>query len=152
MKHPLSTIYYDHQVARVLAILPAIGAWDPAPLALPCAGFDNVTLYFTYTGGGQQAAAAFRFRIDASATFNSAAWYQMSLYGALPVVDHADTQSDIQRESIEYGITAADATERFVYGPIDLGGAVELIRVVAAETGVVGTPGTLGILARFGND
>ena len=145
--HPISTTYLDNQVARVAAALAAAGAWDGAPLELPCAGFKNVTLYFKYTRGA--ANGAFGFRADICSDYLGVLWYQMSLYSALGVVTNADTQSDLQRESIEYGATGA-AAEYFVYGPVELGGNVEMIRIGAHETGVVGTPGVLEILARFG--
>ena len=41
--HPISTTYLDQQVARAAAALPAAGAWDPAPVAMPCSGFKKVT-------------------------------------------------------------------------------------------------------------
>ena len=147
MSHPISATYLDNQVARVAAALPAAGAWDGAPLELQCAGFKNVTLRFRYTRGA--ANGAFAFRADTCPDYLGVVWDQMSLYSALGVVTNADTQSDIQRESIEYGATGA-AAEGFTYGPVELGGNVEMIRVGAHETGVVGTPGVLEILARFG--
>lgn len=147
--HPLSTVYLDQQTARVLAALPAAGAWDATPLELPCQGFRTVVLYFTYTGGAQAVNPAFAFRIDACPEYTGTNWFQMSLYASQPVVTGADTESDVQRESIEYGATGA-AAETFVYGPVEIGTAVELIRVPAHETGDVATPGTLEILARFG--
>ena len=145
--HPISAIYLDNQVARVAAALAGAGAWDGAPLELQSGGFKNVTLYFKYTRG--DAGGAFGFRADLCSDYLGVLWYQMSLYSALPVVTGADTQSDLQRESIEYGATAA-AAEYFIYGPVELGGNAEMIRVNAHETGAVGTPGTLEILVRFG--
>ena len=147
MSHPISATYIDNQVARVAAALGAAGAWDVAPLELQCGSFKNVTLHFRYTRGA--ANGAFGFRADTCPDYLGVLWNQMTLYSALGVVTNADTQSDLQRESIEYGATAA-AVEGFVYGPIELGGNVELIRIGAHETGVIGTPGTLEILAKFG--
>ena len=60
-----------------------------------------------------------------------------------------DTASNVQRERIAYGSIAAAGVQTFVYGPIELDGALERIRVVCAESGVVGTPGVCGIIAVF---
>ena len=148
MVFPVSTQYLDQQVARVSAALPAAGAWDATPLELPCQGFRTVTLYMTYTEGEQAADGAFAFRLEVSPTYNGVAWFLGSLYSANAVVTGADTESDVQRESVEYGATGA-AAELFTFGPIEIDPAAELVRFPAHETGIVGTPGTLEILARF---
>lgn len=145
MTHPISDTYLDVQTARASAALPAAGAWDAAPSELACPGFETVTLFFTYTRGA--AGGAFGFKIELSPNFAGATWHQAALYDAGAVASGADSASNIQRESIVYGSTAAGA-EGFAYGPFALNG-VERIRVAAHETGVVGTPGTLGVEARF---
>ena len=147
MSHPFSPVYLDQQIARVLAILPAAGAYDPTPLELYCNTFGRVTLFFTYTAG--KIVGAFAFRIDTSPDGAGAVWDRMTLYDPAVVATGFDIQSDIQREAIEYGTLGADP-ETFVYGPIALGGAAERIRIAAAETGDLVFRGTLEIRAVFG--
>jgi hypothetical protein len=113
---------------------------------MSCAGFDSVTLYISYTRGA--AGGDVQFRIDYSPDSAGAVWHQGSVYAAGAVASGADTVSNVQREEIEYGSTGATA-ELFVHGPIALNGTVERIRVVAQESGVVGTPGNCEIEARF---
>ena len=60
----------------------------------------------------------------------------------------ADTTSLTQRELMSYGSQGA-AAEDFSFGPVDLGGTVERIRITARESGVPGTPGTLQVEAVF---
>lgn len=148
MGHPYSPTYLDQQIMRAAAALPGAGAYDAAPLERYCNSFNTVTLFFTYTRGG--AGGAFAFRMDVSPDGVGATWFRQSLYAAAAVATGADSQSDVQREAIEYGATGAGA-ETFVFGPIQLAGACERIRVAAAETGNVGAPGNLAIRAVFGS-
>ena len=60
----------------------------------------------------------------------------------------ADAASLEQRESILYTSTASGA-ETSVFGPLELDGTVERLRVACAEVGAVATPGPVEILARF---
>ena len=145
--HPISDTYLDIQTARASAALPAAGAYDLAPTEMPCPGFQKVMLSLAYTRGG--AAGAFAFRVETSPASSGAVWHRTVLINAPAVVPGADSQGDVQRNAMEYQATGA-AIERFIYGPIDLGGAVERIRIAAAETGNVGAPGTLAITANFG--
>ena len=131
-------------VARASAALPAAGAWDAAPTEFFCSGMDHIRLVFTYTRGA--AGGAFEFRIETSGESSGATWEQASIYAGAPVVLNADTTSGVQREGIEYGSTAA-AAEAFDYGPVELNGTVERMRISARETGAVGSPGTLEIKA-----
>lgn len=147
MAHPISETYLDQQTARVSAVLVAAGAFDSAPTALACPGFDFVTLFFKYTRGG--AGGAFKFKIEISPDSTGSVWHQATLYSPGTVTAGADTLSTDQREAVSYQATGASA-ELFVFGPLELGGTIERVRVNAAETGATGTPGTLEIKARFG--
>lgn len=146
MDHPISSVYMDTAVARAAAALPGGGAYDATPLELDCPGFQKVTLFFLYTRGG--AGGAFAFRPELNPSGGTAAYYQATLYAPANVVAGVDSQSDVQREAVEYQATGA-AQESFVYGPLELGGACEHIRIPCAETGNVGAPGTLAINAVF---
>ena len=150
---PLSATYLNVQEARASAALPALGAWDATPTIMPCAYFDDVTLYLTYTRGA--AGGAFDLQIQTSA-YSVAAnvptdaeeWVTESVYAGGLLAAGADTQSRLQREFETYQATAADA-EAFAYGPIALNGTIERIRIAARESGDTDTPGTLQIEAVF---
>jgi hypothetical protein len=136
----------QHQTARAAAALPAAGAFDAAPLEMTCPGFTHCTLFISYTRGG--AGGDMQFRIEANPVATGGAWYRGGLYAPGAVASGADSLSNLQRESVEYGSTAAGA-ETVVYGPFAIEGGVERLRVPCAESGAVGTPGTVSILARF---
>lgn len=146
MTHPQSPTYLDQQVARVAAVLGAQNVFDAAPLELYCMDFETVTLFFKYTR--EAAGGAFAFRVDISPNRVGTQWFRETLYASQAVATGVDSRSDFQREDIEYGSTGA-AAELTVYGPIYLNGAIERIRVAAAETSAAG-PGMLEIRAVFG--
>ncbi len=140
---------------RAAAALPAAGAWDAAPTESFSSGAHNLTLSFTYTRGA--AGGAFDWQLEVSiyavvgnVPAGAAEWVTEPLYAAGAVVQGADTQSLVQREYQTYGSQGA-AAEDFVYGPIALSGTIERVRVRARESadGVVGTPGTLSIVAEL---
>ena len=133
------------QTARVAAALPATGAFDAAPLEMHCAGFDTCTLFISYTRGG--AGGDMQFRVQASPDSAGAVWHRSGIYAPGAVASGADTVSNLQREDVEYGSTAAGA-ETVIYGPFAIQGAARL-RIPCCESGAVGTPGTASIQARF---
>lgn len=149
---PLSATYLPMQTARVSAALPGAGAWDATPLELVCGYFLRCTLYFTYTRGG--AGGAFDFQVEyspysvvANVPAGAQEWITMGLLSNGAVVAGADTQSREQREYVTYQATSAVAED--IPYPIDLSGAAERVRVIARESGAVGTPGTLQVEAVF---
>lgn len=146
-EHVMSTTYLDQQTARASAALPAAGAYDTAPTELFCPNFKSVMLSVAYTRGG--AAGAFDFIVETSPASSGAVWHRATLYAGAAVVAGSDSQSNIQREAVEYQATGA-AIERIAFGPILLNGTVERIRVSARETGNIAAPGTLAITANFG--
>ena len=138
--HPISTTYLDEQIARASAVLPAAGAWT-TPTELYCPVFLHAAISFTYTRGA--AGGKFEFKVEVALASTPSTWQQFSLYDPAAVVSGSDALSLQQRESVEYASTSASA-ENFAY-QFGLNGLWELIRISARETGVVGTPGTLGI-------
>lgn len=128
---------------RPSAALPAAGAWDAAPAEFAVAGFDQLTIYGTYTRGG--AGGAVDMQAQASPIAAGASWFDQSLLSAGVLAAGADTRSREQREFVTYQATAAGA-ENFVVGVVRVSG-VERIRVSARESGAVGTPGTLMLTA-----
>jgi hypothetical protein len=150
---PMPRGYTNPVTLRASAALPAAGAWDTAPTESPVANADNMTLSFTYTRGA--AGGAFDWQLEVSiyaVTANVPAgaseWVTESLYAAGAVAAGADTTSLVQRELQSYTSQGAVA-EDFVFGPIVLDRTVERVRVRAKESGVVGTPGTLSIVAEI---
>jgi len=150
---PLSATYLNVQEARASAALPAAGVYDATPTVMPCAYFDSVTFSFTYTRGA--AGGAFNWQMETSpysiagnVPTDASEWVTEAIKAAGAVVAGADTTSLVQRDSQSYTSQGA-AAEDFSFGPIELNGTVERIRVRAAESGVVGTPGTLQIQAVF---
>jgi len=129
-------------VARASAALPAAGAWDAAPTAFFTSGMDYARIVCTYTRGA--AGGAFEMAIQTNGFSTGTAWERTTLYDPAAVALNTDSQSNIQREGLEYGATAA-AAESVTYGPLALLGTVEQMRIAARETGVVGTPGILAI-------
>lgn len=154
LSHPRG--YANPVVLRASAVLAAAGAWDAAPTESPSAFVDDLTLYFTYTQGGQNP-GAFDWQLEVSAyavaalvPAGASEWVTESVYDAGVVAVNTDTQSRVQREYQTYGATAAGA-EDFVFGPIVLNGTVERIRVRARESadGDVANPGTLSVVAEM---
>ena len=139
-----------YQVVRAAAVLAAAGAFDATPTELYTGDFEFVTLYITYTRGA--AGGAVNWLLEVSPRTADAAgvedWFQTAILAGGAVAAGADTTSQTQREDIQYTSTAAGA-ETFVYGPVELRGTVERIRVPCAESGAVGTPGTCHIVAVF---
>lgn len=145
-EHPVTVTYLDRQIARVSAALPGGGAFDVAPIELGCVEFHYVTLEIAYTRGG--AGGDMQLKIEVSPDTLGTDWYQSGLYKAAAVASGADTTSNIQREEIEYGSTAA-GVERFTLAPLQLQGGAQRIRIPCQESGAVGTPGTVEIIAMF---
>jgi hypothetical protein len=139
---------------RPLLILGA--AWDAAPLEFAIAGFDYATFYFTYTwDAGSVGIGAFDFQLETSPYAANLGgpggdWFAQSLYAAGILGAGVDVLSRAQREYVTYQATAAGlgVAETFSRGPIRVAGA-ERIRMIARESGDIGLPGTLEIVAVF---
>jgi len=146
-----SADYLKIQTARANAILGA--AWDATPVEMFCPGYHTFTLDLNYSRGG--AAGAVDIQIQTSAwsltvlvPAGISEWQTQAIYAAGGVVGGADTGSIIQREYITYEATGA-GDESWVYGPVRLDGAVERMRILCRESGNVGAPGDMYILATF---
>jgi len=137
-------------VFRALAALPAVGAWDAAPIEIASAGLRYLTLYQVYTRGGVAGAADFQifgspYPADIPGVMS---WFSFSLKSNGILAAGTDVISFVQREIITYTATGAGA-ESFTFGAIDLGHTVERLYVRARESGNAGAPGTLGIIGVF---
>lgn len=148
---PGSNQYYTApvQTARAAAALPAAGAWDAAPLELYCAGYRICNLYIVYTRAAAGGAMDFQLQVSPRSADAGGVedWFAASAYDVGAVAAGVDTASAIQREVITYTSTAAGA-EDFVFAFV-LGPGVERIRIPCRESGVVGNPGAVHIVAHF---
>ncbi len=143
--------FLPEQVARASAVLPAVGAFDATPTEMPCPYMDWVTFYISYTRGAAGGDMAFRVELSPYSVDRAGVedWFRASLYAAGAVASGADSLSNLQRNAVEYGSTGA-AIENAIYGPIAMLKTAERARIVCAESGVAGTPGTAHIVAIFG--
>ena len=140
-------------ITRVSAALAGAGAWDATPIELEAAHAKFISFHFTYTRGG--AAGAFDYRIQESPFSNAVVtalyagaqeWFQLSTIAVGAVAAGTDVTSLVQRNLATYTATGA-AGESFGIGPFELRGTIERIRVGCRESGNVGAPGTLQIMA-----
>ena len=136
-------------ILRVSAALLGAGAWDATPLIVPVIGFDTMSLFFAYTRGG--AGGAFDWYLEGSPYSADIAaplssWFQSTLYAPAILAAGIDSQSRLQREFFTYQATGA-GIESLVYGAVRLIGTVERLRLFARESGNVGVPGILHVVA-----
>lgn len=136
---------------RAWAALPAAGAWDPTPVELAVAGYRTMSLHLSYARGNVGGAFDFQVQVSPYSANQGAGrdWFTQSIYGAGVVAAGTDTASLMQREYLTYQ-PVAGAVESFVFGPMDIGIAVERLRVVCRESGQIAQPGNVEIVATFG--
>lgn len=146
--HPVG--FVNPVTVRAAAVLPAAGAFDPAPTEIACAGAWWVRLYFTYTRGAAGGAFNYRYEVSPYSTdvVGVESWFQGTLYAAGPLNPCSDAVSFVQAEEIRYCSTGAGA-ETFVSPPIHLAGASERFRLAARETGTPIQPGEVHVMAVF---
>ena len=150
MDQPINASYLNLQEARASAVLLGASAWDVAPTELLCPTFRFVTFFMSYTRGG--AAGAFDFALEVSPYVDDLAgvqdWFQSAQFAAGAMEAGTNTTSGIQRELVTYTATGA-AIEDFAYGPLELEGTIERLRMGCRESGNAGAPGTVHIMAQF---
>jgi len=136
------------QEARASAALPAAGAWD-TPTELFVSEAEFMTLHFTYTRGA--AGGAFDWQLETSpysvvglVPAGAQEWGDPSVYEVGAMAAGVEVASLVQEEHITYTEEGAVA-EMHVFGPVELRGNIERVRIRCRESGVVGTPGTLQI-------
>ena len=139
----------SQQIARVSAALPAAGAFDATPLELFVNGADKMMLAITYTRGAAGGAMDFQletsiYSVVGNVPAGAEEWVDGSAHATGAVAAGVDTASLVQDEVITFTSQGA-AAESFAFGPLELNGGVERIRIPCRESGVVGTPGTAPI-------
>ena len=139
--------------ARASAALPAAGAWDAAPTEFFTSGADTMRVQFTYTRGA--AGGAFDFQIESSiyavvgnVPAGAGEWADPSVEAVGVVAAGVDTQSLVQ-DGYDTFTSQGAVAETFTYGPIQLNGTIERVRIPCRESGVVGTPGTLAVVVEL---
>lgn len=95
-----------------------------------CLEYDFFTLLIDYERAAADGAVSFYFEFS----LDGDDWYRNSIYDGGTVTVNADTESNVQREEITYGGTAA-AQEFFVYGPIQINQFAKYMRVAFYESG-----------------
>lgn len=137
---------------KASAALPAAGAWD-TPTVCVSAYANTMRLHFTYTRGA--AGGAFDFQVEtsiysvaANVPAGAGEWADPSVEAVGAVVAGADTQSLVQ-DGYNTFTSQGAAAETFTYGPLQLNGTIERYRVTTRESGVIGTPGTLAVVAEL---
>jgi hypothetical protein len=151
---------YSHDVApwqgdqeiftlRDAAALPAAGAFDATPRTLQTFGKASCLLLLTYTPGA--AGGAFRLRIDHGNVDPVAGqiWARDPAVNAAVFASGADGVEQVTSSYKDFQSITPGVANYFRYA-IPINGA-DSIRIAAAETGVVGTPGNLTIRAIFFN-
>jgi len=131
---------YLPTTGRALAAVAITNAVQITPW-VPARGFDFATIYIHYQRGAIGGAATLQLETQDS---GYAGTYQQSAFGVGAVAVNVDTASNIQRQTVTYGGTAA-AAEGAVWGPIEIRKTIEAWRIGYVETGVPGTPGILGL-------
>lgn len=135
-----NVIGYLPSGGRALAAVLITNAVQFTP-AVPARGFDFLTIYIHYERGAANGEVTLELEVQDSLHLG---WYQQSAFGVGGVASGADTASNIQRQTVAYGATAA-GVEGTVWGPIEIRGTIEAWRIGYVETGVPGTPGDLGL-------
>lgn len=132
----------DPQVVRVSAALPAAGAFDAAPTERSCVGRNHVAIFPNYTRAA--VGGAYAMRVEVCNTIAAVdEWAEIAVIRSGILTEGASTRHDIQAGG-EFNFVSVDANAKRIKFDFDIGSAYK-IRIPAAETGVVGTPGTLYI-------
>jgi hypothetical protein len=132
---------------RASAALPAAGAYDAAPTEVPTGGRTHLRIWISYTRAA--AGGSVVVRAENAVTVGGAdVWGRDNVINTGAFVAGADTVSQVQRESWEYGSTAAGAEISIL--TFELNGA-DLVRLPCAELGAVANPGTVRIVGKFFN-
>jgi len=138
-------------VARVAAALPAAGAWDAAPVEFAVAGYDAMMLYLAYEPEADDNACDWQIQYSPYAADIPAvvSWFAETAEQVAAVVVGTTTIVNVQTAYSSYEEEAV-ADQGITYGPILLHKlGAERCRIVARESGLVGNPGTLTILAKL---
>jgi hypothetical protein len=151
MAHPRG--WANPVTARASAALPAAGAFDAAPTEFFASGAETMRLQFTYTRAA--VGGAFDFQIETSiysvaalVPTDAGEWADPSVEAVGAVVAGADTQSLVQ-DGYDTFTSSGAAAETFTYGPVQLNGTIERVRVPCRESGVPGNPGNLVVVAEL---
>lgn len=114
-----------------------------------------ITLYCTYTRGASSGAVTVRVELTPDGSVASPSWFRQSVVRVNSITAGSDTNTDTQANQVVYTSTSGSA-ETFI---ITLSGGEDphrinahSLRVQAAESGVVGTPGTFAAIARTSSE
>lgn len=130
------------KTARASAALPASGADDSSPTAVPLSSAaQTATVWATYTRGGSGGYA----RIKPEVSPDGVSWFKAALVNVGTIGGTAPS-GVLATRALEYDLpTPASGSALSTAHPIDVRGA-RFLRIPAAEVGNTGAPGTLALL------
>lgn len=138
--------FQNPQTVRASAVLLAAGAYDVAPNEIVTANLNYIMLFVTYTRNGAGGAVSLNPQYSPYSADQPVIedWFRLPCTSCTAQAG-SDAVETVQGADVTYTSTSANA-ETFVYGPLELYGLVERIRIPCAESGAVGTPGVCEIV------
>lgn len=128
------------RVARASSALPALGAWDDAPTPLSLDAYvQSVTAWVTYVRGAEGGRVALR----AETSPDGVNWYATTIGGGTLTASGPVSTMELAVLAYLGPVPDDDGAIRFTVS-FDVAGARH-VRLVTAEAGVTGTPGTVAI-------
>lgn len=139
------------QTLRARAALPAAGAFDATALEIDVQEFPRLTIFGDYerggAGGSVDIAVQWSPYQDAEAlaivAAGGIAWYPVMHVDANVLAPGTVEITDIQERYIRYQPPTADQSA--LSFTVDIPSSAERFRCLCAESGAVGTPGTLAL-------
>lgn len=142
--------YTPLQLVRAKGALHAAGAIDTSD-PLPCSGYRRVMLYGAYTPGA--AGGAMRMIVEVSpfstTPVEPVEWFVLSALSVDQSQEGEPLYDFVFNKWIGYYAEGSDDEETFTYGPINLAGVVQRMRVRFSELGMIGSPGVAYMHALF---
>lgn len=132
--------YFQKIPARLAGALPAAGAYDAEPIAVPVNGMELYSFLISYTRGAGGGSSAYKVEICADDNPSTGEWYQIAYVEGEPVVTGSDLQNKTQRVEFLYGATGV-LVERFTSPSFS--SLTNFVRIVFKEVGQIATPGSV---------
>ena len=119
--------------AREDAILLPAGAFDVAPIIIPCEGFEDIAFMIGYGRGAVGGAVSFRVEFS----LNQLNWFQTCDVRAGTLFPGTDIADPMQ--AVEFQYVSTGVSDFFLSPTFNIAG--KFCRISMRESGVVGTPG-----------
>lgn len=141
----MATFYDSRELFN--AALPAAGAFSTST-AIAINGYTEFTPLIEYTRGGAGGAVTIKVQIS-NENFASSVFYQIGESQAAIIVPGTDVVTSVQRTNIIYTATGA-TLETVTFPTFTCVG--QFMRILAAESGNLGAPGTLRVVMSMRGD